>query len=161
MHNVKSRTGFDLESDAGKALLSQAIELFKRHPFPSISAVERELRPGYAIAAQLMAELERRGIVSAPYGNGQREYFGEGADGIAAFRVFAEKLRAGVEPAAHWWRNLTPSTQREYLPGGDGQQWGDIAPADQVKLRARHWRNMDNLRKLERQFSFLKMGVVA
>lgn len=156
MQLVKTDLGEFIATESGQELVGKAIELFREHPHPSIAAVERNLRPGFAISAAIMVELEKRGVVSAPYGNGEREYFGTGADGITAFRAFAEKLRSGIEPAAHWWRNLTPSSQRTYLAGADGKRWGDLTDPDRVKLRARYFKNLDNLRKLERQFSYRK-----
>lgn len=157
---IKSSFGyvvdFKIESPDGEALLNQAIELFKRHPFPSISTVQRELNPGYAIAAQIVDELQRRGIVSEIQTDGTRKYFGEGAAGKAAFIAFAAEIRAGTESAAHWWRNLGATERRKYLPGGEASQWGDLSGADKAKLRTRYHLNLQNLRNLENQFSYRK-----
>lgn len=154
--------GFDIDSAAGKALVEKAIELLKTRP-PSLAMLQRELNPGYAITSSIMAELERRGIVSEVLPGGERRYFGEGAEAREAFKAFAEELRIGLEPAAHWWRNLNQTARGKYLPGAaPGAMWGDLSKADQSKLRLRFYKNLDALRALEVQFSFMPgRGVLA
>lgn len=134
-------------------LISQAIKLFRRHPHPSISAIERELRPGYAISAAIMNELEIRGVVSPINLDGSRIFFGDTADGLSAFKAYAAKIKAGVEPAAHWWRYLSHAKKREYLPGINiSLLWGDLSKVEQTRLRTRYHRNLTALNELQEQF---------
>lgn len=148
-----AKTPTDLDSPAGVALIQQAIELMRRGMAPSISMVERELRPGYSTSARIIEELEKRGIVSSPQQNGSRQFFGEGIEGRAAFEAFAAELRAGVEPAAHWFRHLTPTARAKYLPGvGADVAFADLSAADQGKMRVRYWKNLEQMRALQAQF---------
>lgn len=145
-----------------ETLIDQAIELFRKHPHPSITAIERNLRPGYAVSAKILNELEKRRIVTPILPCGGRRFLGTGAHGIEEFRKFAEELRVGLEPASHWYRHLSLTAKHRYLPGVDGAlAWGDLSDPDRVKLRSRYRKNLDNLALLQKQFSYLKTGVLA
>lgn len=74
--------------------------------------------------------------------------------GRSAFLALAAELRAGVEPAAHWWRNLGAEAQRAYLAAGDGMAWGELSEADRAALRLRHRKNAENLAALSSQFAY-------
>lgn len=150
--------GFDADTPAGAELVAKAIELLARTGAPSIATIERELRAGYSASAAIMAELEKRGIVSSPIPgtNGERRFFGEGPAGRAAFLALAAELRAGTEPPAHWWHNLSEAAQRRYLPAGDGLRWSELKDADRARLRLRYWKNLDQYRALQAQFAYTK-----
>ena len=54
------------ECDEDELLVEQCIEVVRSHNTATVSILQRRLRLGYARAARLMDELERRGVVSAP-----------------------------------------------------------------------------------------------
>lgn len=148
-----------VEKSEFESLIDQAIELFKKHPHPSITAIERNLKPGYALSAKILNELEKRRIVTPMLADGTRRYLGTGAHGIEEFRKFAEELRAGIEPAAHWYRHLSLTAKHKYLPGVDGAlAWGDLSDSDRAKMRRQYLKNLNNLTLLQKQFSYLKTG---
>lgn len=148
-------TLINLDSPEGAALIDRAVSLFARGMHPGISTIQRELQPGYSVASAIMERLEAAGTVSAMQADGQRRYFGEGAQGRKAFEAFAVQLRAGVEPAAHWWKNLAPSARRKYLPGtNEAGDWCDLSTSDQGKMRIRYAKNLEAKRALDAQFCY-------
>ncbi len=56
-----------------KDLYKQAIMIIKRDKKSSISYIQRQLRIGYNKAANIIEELERRGVLSSPNNTGKRE----------------------------------------------------------------------------------------
>lgn len=146
----------NLDSPEGAALIGRAAALFARGMYPGISTIQRELQPGYSVATAILGRLEKAGMVSAIQADGQRRYFGEGAQGRKAFEAFAAELRAGIEPAAHWWKNLGPSARRKYLPGvNEAGDWCDLSAVDQGKMRLRFAKNLDAKRALDAQFCYM------
>lgn len=138
----------------GAELIERAHEHLKSDTPPSISALDRRMRLGYAMAARILTELERRGVVSAvlPDGTGRR-YLGEGDEGRRAFERLAAEINAGIEPAAHWWRRLSPTKRRAYLPGVDeSAQWADLSERDKGRLRLVFARNREKLSALRVEF---------
>lgn len=75
--------------------------------------------------------------------------------GRAAFVDYAERMGAGIEPAARWWRNLTPGEQRSYLAGADGKTWDAISAIDRALLRSLHDLNLYRLKMLLNQFGHI------
>lgn len=141
-------------------LVEQAIELFRVHPHPSITAIERNLRPGYAVSAKVLEELEKRRVVSPILADGTRRFLGTGAAGLEQFKLLAAEMKLGLEPASHWYRRLSLTAKHKYLPGVDGAlPWGDLSNSDRAKLRGRYHKNLENLALLQAQFSYLKAGV--
>lgn len=159
--SINSSLGLVTKSEF-ETLVDQAIELFRKHPHPSITAIERNLRPGYAVSAKVLNELENRRIVSEILPDGTRRFLGTGAHGIEQFKALAEELRFGLEPASHWFRHLSLTAKHKYLPGLDGAlAWGDLSDADRARLRTRYHKNLNNLALLKAQFSYLKTGVLS
>ena len=78
---LSGEAGLDLEAGEGAAggaekhdeLFDQAVEFILNSRKTSISSLQRHLRIGYNRAANLMEELERSGIVSAPELGGSRQ----------------------------------------------------------------------------------------
>lgn len=136
--------------DEFERVYRDAVKLFETHP-PSISTIERNLRPGCFVAARVMARMEAEKLVSEPVRDGTRQWFGKGAKGRAAFEAYAEKLRAGIEPSAHWWKNLTQPQRERVLPGA-GASFSDLSRRDAATVRAAYWRAKDRLRALQKQF---------
>lgn len=142
------------QTSEGAALVDSAIELLKTNTLPSISALDRRLSLGYSMASRILEELQRRGIVSAVQADGARRYLGEGAEGRRAFEALAAELNAGIEPAAHWFRKLSPVKRRTYLPGlAESAQWADLSKADQARARSIYWRNKDKYIALSVEFA--------
>lgn len=153
MHNY-------FHTDEGAQLVERAHDLLKSNTLPSISALDRRLSLGYSMAARILEELQRRGVVSAIQADGARRYLGEGAEGRRAFERLADELNAGIEPAAHWWRKLSPAKRRAYLPGiNEGAQWAELSEADKARARSIFWRNKDKYIALSVEFQ--GMGVAA
>jgi len=147
-------------SEEGAALIDRAHDLLKTNTLPSISALDRKLGLGYSMAARILVELQARGIVSAVQADGARRYLGGGAEGRRAFEALAAELNIGMEPAAHWWRGLSRSRRRAYLPGIDeAAQWSDLTPRDMARARSIFWRNKDRFTALRDEFGGL--GVAA
>lgn len=147
-------------TDEGAALLQRAENHLKVDTLPSIAAIDRRLSLGYSMAAKILSELQRRGVVSAVQADGARRYLGTGADGRRAFEALAAELNAGIEPAAHWWRRLSPAKRRAYLPGvNEAAQWADLSASDMARARSIHWRNKDKLTALAAEFDV--RGVLA
>lgn len=141
-------------TEAGAEILALAIESLKADTPPSIQAIDRRLSLGYRMAADVLCELARRGIVSAVQADGCRRYLGEGEAGREAFKKLAAELNAGLEPAAHWWRKLSPAKRRFYLPGVDERaNWADLSPGDMVRARSVYWRNKDKFAALYAEFA--------
>ena len=68
--------GFDDDlygGDKDKALFQQALAIIKRDKKCSISYIQRQLRIGYNKAANIIEEMERKGILSSPGNTGKRE----------------------------------------------------------------------------------------
>ena len=144
----------------GAALVDRAHDLLKTNTMPSIAALDRRLSLGYSMAARILDELQRRGVVSAVQADGQRRYLGDGADGRRAFEALAAEINAGLEPAARWWRRLSPAKRRAYLPGvGEAAQWADLSAQDAARARSIYWRNRDKLTALATEFDV--RGVLA
>lgn len=59
--------------DKDKALFQQALAIIKRDKKCSISYIQRQLRIGYNKAANIIEEMERKGILSSPGNTGKRE----------------------------------------------------------------------------------------
>lgn len=59
-------------ADPGDDLYERAVAVVREHQRPSISLVQRHLRIGYNRAASLLEDMEKRGVVSAMDGSGQR-----------------------------------------------------------------------------------------
>lgn len=139
---------------AGDSLVDQAAALFAEIPYPSITAIERYLRPGYRAAADCMAELEARGIVSAPDESGLRQYRGPKKDGVAGFREIARKIGAVMEPAGRWWENLPTFEQREYAKkaGARWIPWGDMDERERRNIRHQYLAARREYERLARQF---------
>lgn len=133
----------------GDALLARALERLKTNTPPSIAALDREMSLGYSMAAQILDEFQRRGIVSAIQADGHRRYMGEGDEARRAFEALAAELNAGIEEAAHWWRRLSAVKRRAYLPGiNEAAQWSELSEADKRQARSIFWRNKDKWRAL-------------
>jgi DNA-binding MarR family transcriptional regulator len=147
------------QNQAG-SLFERAHNLLKTNTLPSIAALARRLDIGYGESARVLAELERAGIVSAVQADGERRYLGEGAEGRRAFEALAAELNAGIEPAAHWWRRLSPAKRRAYLPGiAEAAQWAELSETDKAKARSVFWRNKDKYAALRAEFE--SVGVAA
>lgn len=147
-------------TDEGAELLERAENLLKTNTLPSIAALDRRLALGYRMSARILEELQARGIVSAVQADGDRRYLGGGAEGRRAFEALAVELNAGIEPAAHWWRRLSASKRRAYLPGiNEAAQWAELSPADMARARSVYWRNKDKLAALAAEFDL--RGVAA
>ena len=75
--NNTSSTNFDGDDLFGynedKNLYQQALDIVKKERKCSISYIQRSLRIGYNKAANLVEEMERRGILSVPGNTGKRE----------------------------------------------------------------------------------------
>lgn len=142
----------------GAELIERAHELLKTNTLPSIAAIDRRLSLGYSMAARILSELQRRGVVSEVQADGARRYLGAGAEGRRAFEALAAELNAGIEPAAHWWRGLSAAKRRAYLPGvSDEAQWADLSASDKARARSKFWTNKDKYAALRAEFA----GVVA
>lgn len=138
----------------GAQLVDRAHDLLKTNTLPSISAIDRRLALGYSMAARILAELQRRGVVTAVQADGARRYIGEGAEGRRAFEALAAELNAGIEPTAHWWRGLTPVKRRKYLPGiNEAAQWSELSSADMARARSIFLRNKDKYIALRSEFA--------
>lgn len=59
--------------DKDKTLFQQALAIIKRDKKCSISYIQRQLRIGYNKAANIIEEMERKGILSSPGNTGKRE----------------------------------------------------------------------------------------
>lgn len=144
-----------LSGDDGEKIITEALQHLKKDTLPSIAALDRRLNLGYRMASEVLEELQKRGIVSAVQADGARRYLGEGDEGREAFKKLAAELNAGIEPAAHWWRRLSPSKRRAYLPGiNEGAQWADLSPQDMARARSIFWRNKDKYAALRNEFEF-------
>lgn len=62
------------EQPSGDDLYERAVAVVRKHQKPSISLVQRHLQIGYNRAASLLEDMEKRGIVSAMDGSGQRRF---------------------------------------------------------------------------------------
>ncbi len=148
------------QTDEGAAVLDRAQQLLKTDTLPSIAALDRRLSLGYRMASSILSELQRRGIVSPVQADGARRYLGGGAEGRRAFEALAAELNAGIEPAAHWWRKLSPAKRRAYLPGiREAAQWAELSDFDKSQARSIFWRNKD--RYIALSVEFQGMGVAA
>lgn len=148
------------QTEEGAAVLDRAQQLLKTDTLPSIAALDRRLSLGYRMASSILSELQRRGIVSPVQADGARRYLGGGAEGRRAFEALAAELNAGIEPAAHWWRKLSPAKRRAYLPGvNEAAQWGELSDRDKALARSVFWRNKDKYIALSVEFQ--GMGVAA
>ena len=63
-------------SDNADALYQEAVDFVREVKKVSISSVQRKFRIGYNRAANLVEEMERCGVVTAPESNGQRKVIG-------------------------------------------------------------------------------------
>lgn len=148
------------QTEEGAAVLDRAQQLLKTDTLPSIAALDRRLSLGYRMASAILSELQRRGIVSPVQADGARRYLGGGAEGRRAFEALAAELNAGIEPAAHWWRKLSPAKRRAYLPGiNEAAQWAELSDFDKAHARSVFWRNKDKYIALSVEFQ--GMGVAA
>lgn len=138
-----------LSGAALESAVSAALCHLRADTPPSIPAIDRRLGLGYRVAAEVLRELQARGIVSAVQADGQRRYLGDGEAGREAFKRMAVELNAGIEPAAHWWRRLSPAKRRKYLPGiNETAQWADLSASDMARARSIYWRNKERLKAL-------------
>ena len=140
--------------DEAARVYRDAVKLFA-HRTPSIENIERYLRPGYALAARVMARMEREKLVSPPMPGGSRQWFGPGAKGRAAFQAFAESLRAQSSPESQWWAGLPAHRRAKVLPGFEGRAWTDVSDADRRRVRDAYFRALDRLRSYQAEFRHL------
>jgi S-DNA-T family DNA segregation ATPase FtsK/SpoIIIE len=71
---TKSSQAEDEEgSDSADNLYAEAVAFVRETKRASISSVQRKFRIGYNRAANLVEEMERNGVVTAPEHNGQRQ----------------------------------------------------------------------------------------
>lgn len=147
-------------SPDGEALIERALRHLKTDTPPSIAALDRRLVLGYSMAARILTELEARGVVSPVQADGARRFIGQGQEARRAFEALAAEINAGIEPAARWWRRLSPAKRRAYLPGiADAAQWADLSAADIARARSIYWRNKDKFAALCAEFGV--RGVMA
>lgn len=150
----------DISQSGLDALVADAVAVFSRGVSPSISAIERNLRPGYKIAADVIAECEARGIVSPARSDGTRDFLaGEVEPGRAQFEALKTRIGAR-EPASRWFDGLPMWEQREVAIkiGVPWVPFGDMRSDDRERVRVAYRKARALWERLNRQFC--GMGVV-